>query len=58
MPAILGRKKKCRQCRQIWARKNSGKLGPEKKMPVFAGGDEIAAKRAIAGELTGLNNVK
>ena len=72
MPAISGRKicrsflveKKCRQCQigtkcqQIPAAKNSSKFRPEKKMPVFEGGDKIAAKPANAGELAGLNNVK
>ena len=49
----FGLKKKCRQypivtkCRQVRA---------GKKMPVFSGGDKIAGKLAIAGELTGLYN--
>ena len=41
MPAILGRKI-CRQFRV------------EKKNAFFSGGDKIAGKPAIAGELTGL----
>ena len=34
----------------------SANSGGRKKMPVFSGGDKIAGKPAIAGELTGLIN--
>ena len=56
MPAILG-KKICRRFRvEKKNARNVGKFGPKKKMPVFSGGDKIAGKPAIAGELTGLND--
>ena len=49
MPAISGRK----NSGKVGSKQNVSKFGPE-KMPVFSGGDKIAGKPAIAGELTGL----
>ena len=57
MPAISGRKicwrfrveKKCRQCRIVT---KCRQVRAGKKMPVFSGGDKMAGKPAIAGELT------
>ena len=69
MPAISGRKI-CRRFRvekKIPAKSDRNKMSANsgrkkipaslgrKKMPVFSGGDKIAGKPAIAGELTGLS---
>ena len=59
MPAISGQKK---NAGNVGSEQNVRKFGPEKmlaslgqkKMPVFSGGDKIAGKPAISGELTGL----
>ena len=69
MPAILGRKicQRFRVEKKIPAKSDRNKMSANsgrkkfrqvragKKMPVFSGGDKIAGKPAIAGELTGLN---
>ena len=49
MPAISGRKK---NVSNVGSEQNVGKFGP-----VFLGGDKIAGKPAITGELTGLTDL-